>query len=55
MSVPVLAVPVTDADLRWQRWQADGAERDRRRNTRLKAVAVVVGIGLGIAALIQFL
>ena len=55
MTAPVLAMPATDADLRWQRWQADGAERDRRRTTRLKALAVVVAIGVALAALIQLL
>jgi hypothetical protein len=55
MSVLVAAVPMTDADLRWQRWQADGAARDRKRNARLKVLAVVVGIGFGVATLVQFL
>lgn len=55
MSAPALAVPVTDADLRWQQWRAKGAAEDRKRNRRLKALGVFVAIGAAVAALIQLL
>jgi hypothetical protein len=52
MTTSVLAVPVTEADIRWKKWEARGAESDRRRTTRMKAVVIVIGIGLALAFLI---
>ena len=49
------SVPLTEAEIRWQRWGARGVERDRRLSSRMKAVVTVLGIGLGIAfCLAQF-
>ena len=52
MTTTVLAVPITEADRRWQQWKARGEEEDRRRTTRMKAVAIVIGIGLLVAFLV---
>lgn len=49
------AAPGADAelDLRWQSWQATGAEGDTRRATIMGRLAVVIAIGLAIALLVQ--
>jgi hypothetical protein len=42
-----------EADMRWQAWQARGAESDRRSDTRMRRLTVLIAIGLVICFVVQ--
>lgn len=52
---PIVAVLVPDADLRWRKWQARGAEGDRRRAIVMGTLGGVVAFGVTAWLLIQLI
>jgi hypothetical protein len=49
----VSTLPLSDADLRWQNWQARGAKADRRMATRMRRVVIVLATGLAVWFVVQ--
>jgi len=46
-------LPLSDADLRWQNWQARGAKSDRRMATRMRRLLFVIATVLAIWFVVQ--
>ncbi len=43
MTTQLATVPESDADVRWRKWQARGAENDRRTSRRMRTLMVLIG------------
>jgi hypothetical protein len=53
MTTQLATVPESDADVRWRKWQARGAENDRRTARRMRALMVVIVAALVIWSVVQ--
>jgi len=53
MTNPVATIAASDADLRWQKWQARGARSDRRTAARMRKLMLLIVAALVVAFLVQ--
>jgi hypothetical protein len=49
----VASVAPSEADIRWRKWQARGAESDRRTATRMRKVLLLLVAALIVGFLVQ--
>lgn len=54
MSTNFAVAPDTDAAARWRKWQARGAEEDRRMTKRMRGLMLLVAAGFVVWAVLQF-
>lgn len=53
MTTDATIVPDGEADIRWQEWQARGAESDRRTAARMRILTLLIATALGIWLAVQ--
>jgi hypothetical protein len=46
MTNPIAVIPDAEAENRWRKWQARGADNDRRLATKMRRVLMLVATGL---------
>jgi hypothetical protein len=51
--VAVAVVPTTEAEVRWQRWKAQGAEIDRQTTRKIRGLLLVIAVCFIVWAIVQ--
>jgi hypothetical protein len=49
----VAVVPATESEIRWQKWQAQGAEIDRQTAKKIRGLLLVIAVCFIVWAIVQ--